>query len=391
MQNFIIVWAVIPGTLLKMILYLGIPLTIILLYLLVRGTHAARMNFLKFRQRSIDDLVINSNHPPVLYLRPFAIDGTGKRSHKIDLSKFKLKINLGKLDLEFSELNFEVELAKKCEKIAPFIAIGNSRGVYSENFGAARVYYPDDEWQSKAIEKMNKSCMIIMRASEISKGGVSWEIENLTVNYLRKTVFLLERSGSLQTELIKRLQLDYPDIASISNASFPCFVEFLDNNQISIHKDISQTFIYRQLYKLSKLNKHYMYCANCGEANKTENTFCVKCGVNLGEQVVNRHNKPFNPFMTLLSGDNGFFLLAIFALVRSAAWFWFQQKTGGNFNNDKPLWNMLEISSFVLGIIFWLILIFFTVKVWRQLIILVIALLLLGYDAYNIYNLFYAK
>lgn len=52
---------------------------------------------------------------------------------------------------------------------------------------------------------------------------------------------------------------------------------------------------------------------------------------------------------------------------------------------------MLEISSFVLGIIFWLILIFFTVKVWRQLIILVIALLLLGYDAYNIYNLFYAK
>jgi hypothetical protein len=371
----------IPPRVLQLAVLIGIPVSLYLLAQLIRFFPWTKKQFLRIRQKRMQDEIKYDNRPPVLYLRPFAVDGSRETYHGVDFDKFKFKVDLGEVPIVHQHLNFEYTLGVKIEKIGPFVAIGDPEKKSAMEMGAAREFYSNNEWQEQVSKKMNWSSMIIMRSSGELSEGVLWELKQLTTHHLKKSIFLVERHSSiLMHELILRLPDWQPEISKIEDSSFPCYVEFLDQGKITISKDISKTSLYRTLYRLSKFNRYYMYCAKCGEANKTENLHCTSCGTDLRVQKIERKKKKFNPMIGFITGDTAFLLIAILLLVSNAMWYWWNKYSNRDVIAQSGYFKTISITSFILNTLLLLILILFTVKVWRQVFILIIAVVLTVYQ-----------
>jgi hypothetical protein len=150
-----------------------------------------------------------ANIPPVLYLRPFAIDGSKISTDENRVETMRIKgmtfgKNLDPVRKSSIEVNFERALSETAEKIGPFVAIGKPRSANELELGAYRYYYPDEIWKDNAMLLMNNAAMILVRIKGYFSDGLNWEINQITRSFLHKTVFLIEITSSADYENIKR-------------------------------------------------------------------------------------------------------------------------------------------------------------------------------------------
>ena len=99
---------------------------------------------------------------PVLYLRAFRDD----HSRSMRTPAFSRCI--------FRELTVEEELAREMRSVGPFVAIGKP-GEELPQLGAARMYVPDSQWQSRVRELMELSQLVVLRIGSSVTPGLSWE------------------------------------------------------------------------------------------------------------------------------------------------------------------------------------------------------------------------
>jgi hypothetical protein len=369
------------GTEMRFLVFAGIPLAIFLVFTIIKVISIGRKKILKINQKLTDRNINYDLPPPVLYLRAFSVDGDKEIHPSMDISKLKFsKIDLPDVYMDFLHLNHEYTLSKTCELIGPFTAIGNARTNNSTTFGAAKSFYSNDEWQNAALLKMKKSCMIIMRLGNSYGEGVSWELQQITRSFLKKTIFYIETfNDQVADGLTKLTGKDYSITNILQKRNAPFYFQLLENSKIELSNKLYRTNLYRNLYHLSRFNKYYMYCTNCGEANITKNNFCANCGKDLKEQKVYMKKRSFSLAGFVVS-DTGYFLLAVIFLLQTCGWFFLDQKTDGRYSAEPKLYLFCLIFALVLEITVFLILILYTSKVWRQLVILLIASVLLIYS-----------
>ena len=115
----------------------------------------------RYFQVSADSLLAVDKRPPILFLRSFADDerqqyGTSQRAL-----------------LDFS---LETRLANHFHRFGPFIAIGSPKETVPQP-GAARILLSDDEWQSRVLDWMKGSNLIIMYSG--TTHWVNWELRRV--------------------------------------------------------------------------------------------------------------------------------------------------------------------------------------------------------------------
>jgi hypothetical protein len=384
MYHYPLLYIPIPGTVAKLIITLGIPLALYVIVMAIKAISSTRMFFVKLRQFNVTRSYPYDPRPPVLYLRSFKSDGSGSSGTEIDLEKFGFRVPFELPDIRFTQLNLEYRLANTAGQIGPVIAIGDPGKRTVQEFGAVREYYSNEEWQATALEKMKRASMIILRSSYGDGKGILWEEEQLRNSFLKKTIFLLEVKGSvLEKELIRKLPGDLKGLSALDETRYPCCLEFLDERTVAVSRDMAQTALFQELFHLLRHNRHYMYCTNCGEANKTESHYCVKCGHDLTAQQIPPRKKRFDPFLGVITSDSGYLLISLLFVLNPIInyWFFHHKET----HPEEPVKGAAltaDILYLVVGILIDIVLIAFTANIRRQLLILFIALLLLANSIY---------
>jgi Flp pilus assembly protein TadD len=124
---------------------------------------------------------------PILYLRAFGDDGgnsynpTGMAANILGLKTAGFLSNVNPVRIIRMVINrpadtAEEQLASFLPGIGPFVAIGKP-GEGVPLGGAARLYVPDDQWQAKVLELIDRSQFVVLQPAETS--GVWWEVEQM--------------------------------------------------------------------------------------------------------------------------------------------------------------------------------------------------------------------
>jgi tetratricopeptide (TPR) repeat protein len=124
---------------------------------------------------------------PILYLRAFDDDGgnsynpTGAAANFLGLKTAGFLWNVNPVRILRMVINrpadtAEEQLASFLPGIGPFVAIGKP-GEGVPLGGAARLYVPDDQWQAKVLELIDRSQFVVLQPAETS--GVWWEVEQM--------------------------------------------------------------------------------------------------------------------------------------------------------------------------------------------------------------------
>ncbi|MDO7852310.1 hypothetical protein [Hymenobacter convexus] len=162
---------------------------------------------------------LQANVAPVLYLRPFAIDGAKVITHEKRLNMLETSVkgttfgkNLEPIKTSSIEFNFEQSLCEMAEVIGPFVAIG--KPTWEDlNFGAYRLYCTNEVWQKTAFELMQSAAMILVRVKGELSNGFNWELTRISELFLYKTVFIFEVSTQCECDSIrsvfKALELNF--------------------------------------------------------------------------------------------------------------------------------------------------------------------------------------
>ncbi len=204
----------IPGNVLVYFLYIAVFGVMLLVILSIKSVNFFREIYLAYLE-IIQDIRtkkaqkdITKGKPPVLYLRPFLLDGIKYSQKEVDLQQITIKgIRFEKQYIQSHQLNFELELLGSAQKLGPFISIGSPKTRY-DNFGAARFFYEDDVWKDNALKYMEEAIMILVRISVIITNGFAWEIEQIKKSFLPKTVFFLDiRDTANYNSFLKRIDL----------------------------------------------------------------------------------------------------------------------------------------------------------------------------------------
>lgn len=120
----------------------------------------------QFRQnKPLDEATLNSAKEIVLFLRPFTMDN----------AVFKARIHWkGLIYGKTFEQFFKKALRKQGKCLAAF---GNPIDDTIILGGASRVYYPDDNWQDKALNLMDRSRIILLQQGNTE--SLRWELSQL--------------------------------------------------------------------------------------------------------------------------------------------------------------------------------------------------------------------
>jgi len=123
--------------------------------------------------------ILASGARPVLYLRPFSIDGSTS-------SEWTLAQKFG-----FSAPTTEADMVSVLREHGPVVAIGLPGESMAGDIGAARIQCTDDEWQGQILEWMSRSVLIVMSIG-VSE-GVLWELASLEKRgYIEKCIFIID-------------------------------------------------------------------------------------------------------------------------------------------------------------------------------------------------------
>lgn len=112
------------------------------------------------------DVLAQDTRSPILYLRSFADDVAEEKS------QFRWVWFVPWVALRTQEEH----LAGVMNKVGPFVAVGRP-GERLPKIGAARMYIPDNEWQSKIGELLKKSRLVVLRAGRTE--GLHWEFSQV--------------------------------------------------------------------------------------------------------------------------------------------------------------------------------------------------------------------
>ena len=155
---------------------------------------------------------------PVLYLRPFVLDGTKFVESEYQMEEISVRgVTFGKdlpaLNIPSVSHNAELGLFQLAEQIGPFIAIGEPHDS-DLNLGAYRIYYSNQGWQKEALQIMTHAAMILVRIDGVPSNGFGWEIGHIQKSFLDKTVFFVEIADRKVykgfAEELKKFNLNFP-------------------------------------------------------------------------------------------------------------------------------------------------------------------------------------
>jgi TM2 domain-containing membrane protein YozV len=140
---------------------------------------------------SAAELLAKDARAPVVYLRSFRQDDD--RLVPIYLRLFMFSV----------AINFEQILAAILSPIGPFVAIGRPAEDVPE-LGAARMYFPDDQWREQICAFMERARLVVIRLG--TTDNIWWEVEHAirTVDPARLILVVVE-SRKKQENLLRRL------------------------------------------------------------------------------------------------------------------------------------------------------------------------------------------
>lgn len=138
--------------------------------------------YLRSRTLALQEALVGDTRPPVLYLRPFAVDNGV-------VWRFTLP---SAIEYAAFRRTFAEFLGRVIGSAGPVVAIGEPKSP-GKTIGVAQQHFADHEWQDNALDLMSRAHAIVIVAGKTS--GVKWEIEQLLAGgHLEKTVILLPRN-----------------------------------------------------------------------------------------------------------------------------------------------------------------------------------------------------
>jgi hypothetical protein len=161
-------------------------LTVLAFFLLVRAR--------RYFQVSADSLLAVDKRPPILFLRSFADDERQQYA------------NSQRALLDFS---LETRLANHFHRFGPFIAVGSPKETVPQP-GAARVLLADSEWQSRVVDWMKESNLIIMYCGTTQ--WVNWELRKVVESGRATSLILMfpeiksRRAAAREGEIASRVE-----------------------------------------------------------------------------------------------------------------------------------------------------------------------------------------
>ncbi len=134
------------------------------------------------------EILAADTRPAVIYLRSFA-DETAQSSDRrfVDRLKFTIGYTLPGLDIPWRPAE-QLALAKCLNLIGPYVAIGRP-GEPLPEFGAARKYVGDHEWQGVVGGLIEHAAGIVLEAGR--SDGLRWEIERVVLRAVPTKVLLV--------------------------------------------------------------------------------------------------------------------------------------------------------------------------------------------------------
>jgi hypothetical protein len=184
--------------------------------------------FLKIQQKRKIAIAKKDKRNPILYLRDFTVDGTKEIEKEFDIHDMnKFRIGSDNVEIKYKKFNLERVFEKKFKSIGPFVAIGDKFRDESDQIGAVRTYYSNEEWQLGATNFLNKSRLVIMRLSGHLKEGLQWEFSQVVNNYLHKTLLYLDISSQDQYSLLKssltHFNIELPEYSKLKKSKYLFF------------------------------------------------------------------------------------------------------------------------------------------------------------------------
>jgi hypothetical protein len=156
-----------------------------------RMRHVARCAGL----RSAEDVLIEDQRAPVLFLRGFEDD-------QVSLKSATMAAYARVVDPGITQANLEDVLLAGLD-IGPVVAIGRPQDVVAP-VGVARRYVHDEAWRDVVVSLMDRAVLIVVGVSE--SVGVAWELEQLRDRgHLGKSVFVIPPARSRDHRLLHRL------------------------------------------------------------------------------------------------------------------------------------------------------------------------------------------
>ena len=140
---------------------------------------------------SAAELLAKDARAPVVYLRSFRQDDD------------RLLPIYFRLLMFFVAINFEQILAAILSPIGPFVAIGRPAEDVPE-LGAARMYFPDDQWRDQICAFMERARLVVIRLG--TTDNIWWEVEHAIRNVdPARLILVVVESRKKQENLLRRL------------------------------------------------------------------------------------------------------------------------------------------------------------------------------------------
>ncbi len=167
----------------------------------------------RFAISSAEDVLSWDVRKPVLYLRTFEDDKQYlRRDPTAEIAKWANPVLVAFQGI-IGNVRFEEKLLAVCEQVGPFIGLGHPTDRNEDYSGAARLSPFGDEWKDVVLDLMDKSAVIIIRATSKEGEGMLWELDQIAFHKLApKTVLYIEFDGTDDDDLRRARYQKYADM-----------------------------------------------------------------------------------------------------------------------------------------------------------------------------------
>ncbi len=126
--------------------------------------------------------------------------------------------------------SLESNLGRTIARFTDFVGIGDPKELGTPSFGGAatRAYFPNENWKEAASILMEQArCIVVFIDGDPRSSGIKWEMEQILQNdYLSKTVFILphDPGASMARELLTATEHNIEDEKTLPNGSLALHV-----------------------------------------------------------------------------------------------------------------------------------------------------------------------
>lgn len=141
-------------------------------------------------QKSAAEVLALDKRPPVVYLRAFKEDDTGKPPSTADL----MGLLVQGFPVTFrAAATYEEGLMRTLQKVGPVVALGSYK-----QLGAARLHSDDASWRDAVEELLQKCSLVVLRAGDTE--SLLWELRQVVSRVPPQKVIVYLQMGS-ETDL----------------------------------------------------------------------------------------------------------------------------------------------------------------------------------------------